>query len=260
MLSTVDKKVPLFAAPGSRAAGKMLRVMTPYPGLNAESIQGLEGLFPGMLTAEMRSLLGTQCGFHSAELGTIDFTSRWHPEEPLSVFRPCLTLGIDDAGRRWIAETSRHQGLPGPVWCVLSEPGVAVYVSDDLSGFFAMLKEGARLGCISKWLRSLAQEARIVWANRYGLARQSRDQCRNDRDLRAWLAGLPFDASVYDLRAPAPTRGWPYDLAGPEGRLYRCGKLPVFAVAGCETAGRWRQHLPQIAAIEQLARPAAAPP
>jgi len=27
------------------------------------------------------------------------------------------------------------------------------------------------------------------------------------------------------------TEGWPYGLAGSSGHLYRCGKLPIFAVA-----------------------------
>lgn len=257
MMSTPDKMVPLLSAPWISLFDEALPV-TPVPGLGAEAIRGLETSYPGTLTAEMRSLLQTSCGLAADEFGTIDFTGRWHPAEPLGVFRPCLTLAIDDEGRRWVAETSSDEGLPGPVWCVMSEPEVAVHVSDDLAGFLATLTDRARRGRTSGWLRGLCQEARSVWANRHTVARQSQECCQRDRELRGWLAALPFDARVYDLRTPWATRGWPYGLAGPDGRLYRCGKLPVFAVASCPTVSRWTQHLAQIAATRELPRPAVA--
>ena len=50
---------------------------------------------------------------------------------------------------------------------------------------------------------------------------------------------LPAGAYVYDLRARSAVRGWPYGVAGPSGRHYRCGRLPVFAVAGMPAEG-WR--------------------
>jgi hypothetical protein len=37
---------------------------------------------------------------------------------------------------------------------------------------------------------------------------------------------------VYDLRPPTLALGWPYGLAGASSHLFRCGRLPVFAVAG----------------------------
>jgi hypothetical protein len=67
----------------------------------------------------------------ATELGSVDFTGCWFRAEPCPVFRPCLTLAVDDNGRRWIAEIG-HKGLPGPIWCVFADPQVAVYVSDDL--------------------------------------------------------------------------------------------------------------------------------
>jgi hypothetical protein len=195
----------------------------------------------------MRSLLQTTCGFSAAEFGTIDFTSRWHPEEPIHVFRPCLTLAVDDEGRRWIAETSRRNGLPGPVWCILNEPAVAVYASEDLSDFIATLDETARRGRLSRWLRTLQQEARGVWIHRETLAQASYHSCRDDRGIRGWLAELPFDAHIFDLRARSALRGWPYGLAGPDARFYRCGSLPIFAVSASPSESRWSQHMAQIA-------------
>lgn len=247
MMSAPDRMVPLLSAPA----------ITPVPGLRTEVIQGLQASYPGILTPEMRSLLQWSCGLTGGELGTVDFTSRWHPMEPLGVFRPCLTLAIDDEGRRWVAETSRHSGLPGPIWCVLSEPEVAIHVSDDLSEFLALLNATAHRGRTSRWLREISQEARTVWANRDILARRSQVQCEQNRELRVWLAGLPLDAHVYDLRRPWKVRGWPYGLAGPDGCLHRCGKLPVFAVSTHPTASRWTQHLGQIAASLEMPRPAA---
>jgi hypothetical protein len=44
--------------------------------------------------------------------------------------------------------------------------------------------------------------------------------------LSCWLAGLPLEAWVYDLRAPGAKRGLPYGLARERGELYRCGRLP----------------------------------
>lgn len=39
------------------------------------------------------------------------------------------------------------------------------------------------------------------------------------REIRGWLARLPPDAWIYDLRAPAIPRGLPYGLAGEPGHL-----------------------------------------
>jgi hypothetical protein len=257
MMSTVGKVVPFSTAPiNPLSCGpfELVRV----PGLSPQAIQGLEATYPGTLTADMRSLLRTTCGLTAAEFGTIDFTSRWHPEEPISVFRPCLTLAIDDEGRRWIAETSRDQGLPGPVWCVLPDPAVTLYVSDDLTDFLSTLKDVSERGQLCKWLRGLQRDARAIWAQRQVLARVSYESCREDRDLRGWLAELPFGVHIYDLRARSALRGWPYGLAGPEGRLYRCGRLPVFAVATAPSASRWTQHMSEVAAAADLLAPAVA--
>jgi hypothetical protein len=62
----------------------------------------------------MRQLLQLSCGLSGTPLGNIDFTGRWYTEEPLSIFRPSLTLTIDEKGRRWIAEVNRNRGLPSP--------------------------------------------------------------------------------------------------------------------------------------------------
>ncbi len=150
-----------------------------------------------------------------------------------------FTLAIDDAGRRWIGEMG-EKDLPGPIWCVFPDPKVAVYISDDLAAFIAMLRSNARRGETLKWLQDLSAQARTVWNRRHALARRPYELHESDEQIRGWLAGLPFDAYVYDLRRPTIVRGWPYGLAGPSSRLYRCGRLPVFAVAGSPSEG-WRQ-------------------
>lgn len=251
MMSIPDRVVPFLPAPTTAFSVGALE-FTRVPGLSPEAIQGLEASYPGTLTDEMRSLLRTTCGLTAAEFGTIDFTSRWHPDEAISVFRPSLTLAIDDEGRRWIAETSRPRGLPGPVWCILPEPGVAVYASDELGVFLTTLEQTVRQRRLGKWLRGLNREARTVWAYRHTLARESYQSCLHDRGLRGWLSGLPFDAHIYDLRAESVLRGWPYGLAGPDGRLYRCGRLPLFAVCAPPSANRWSQHMAQIATTDAI--------
>ncbi len=255
MMSTEGKVVPFSPAPLKPfpRGPKLVSV----PGLSAQAIQGLETTYPGTLTADMRSLLRKTCGLSAAEFGAIDFTGRWHPEEPISVFRPCLTLAIDDEGRRWIAETSCDQGLPGPVWCVLPDPAVALYVSEDLNGFLGTLHDTVERGQLFRWLRSLHRDARAIWVQRQALARASYQICREDRGLRGWLAELPFNVHIYDLRAPSALRGWPYGLAGPEGQLYRCGRLPVFAVSA-PSASRGRHSRSRIVAASELSAPATA--
>ncbi|HLZ99485.1 MAG TPA: hypothetical protein VKP66_16235 [Steroidobacteraceae bacterium] len=251
---STDRVVPLLQAPWRSGTGAPFPV-TPLPGLQPKAIQGLKPDFPGILSTEMRSLLRTSCGLAGADLGSIDFTSRWFSEEPLSVFRPCLTLAVDDEGRRWIAETSRRAGLPGPVWCVFADPDVAVYVCDDLGAFLSRLHGRVRSGRMLRWLRKLDAEARAVWTLREILALRSQDSCRSDSAIRDWLRGIPYEAWLYDLRAPSAARGWPYGLAGPDGRLDRCGRLPVFAVAGCSQSRR-TPYMPEIAGAHALRRPA----
>jgi hypothetical protein len=186
----------------------------------------------------MKSLLGTCCGIAGTELGSIDFTGCWFLEEPCAVFRPALTLTVDDAARRWIAEVG-DTDLPGPVWCLFPSPEVAVYVNDDLSKFTATLRDRTSRGEIQSWLHDLTAQARAIWRRRHLVAKRPHEVYHTARTIRDWLMGLPHDAYIYDLRSPAIARGWPFGLGGPSGRLYRCGRLPVFAVTGCQTEG-WR--------------------
>jgi hypothetical protein len=237
-MSIADTMTPLVSAPWVGAHGKALPVRT-LPGLRPEVIQGLECSFPGIISPAYKALLATCCGLAETEIGSIDFTGCLFPEEPCGVFQPCVTLAIDDAGRRWIGEVGERD-LPGPIWCVFPDPKVAVYVSDDLAAFMATLRSRTSRGETVQWLQDLSAQARTVWCRRHTLARRPYELHESDKQIRGWLAGLPFDAYVYDLRAPTVARGWPYGLAGPSGRLYRCGRLPVFAVAVSPSEG-WRQ-------------------
>jgi hypothetical protein len=186
----------------------------------------------------MKELLTRSCGLAGTELGSIDFTGCWFLEEPYAIFRPALTLAIDDAERRWIAEVGNGD-LPGPIWCVFPHPEVAVYVSDDLATFLATLRERTCQGEVSRWLDALGAQARAVWSQRHVRAIRPHEAHRSDPAIRGWLMTLPAGAYVYDLRARSVARGWPYGVAGPSGRHYRCGRLPVFAVAGSPAEG-WR--------------------
>jgi hypothetical protein len=236
-MSAADTTMPLISAPWLNAEGDPLSVI-PLPGLRDEVIQSLECTYPGILSPPMKELLGRSCGLGGTELGSIDFTGCWFLEEPYPIFRPALTLAIDEAERRWIAEVG-HGDLPGPIWCVFPQPEVAVYVSDDLAGFLATLRERTCEGRVSHWLNDLTMQARAVWSQRHAGAIRPYEAHRSDPAIRGWLMTLPASAYVYDLRAPNAARGWPYGVAGPSARHYRCGRLPVFAVAGAPTEG-WR--------------------
>lgn len=107
------------------------------------------------------------------------------------------------------------------------------------------------------WLQGLTAEARTVWSRRHAVAMRPHEAYHSDRAIRGWLLGLPFDAYVYDLRAPRTMRGWPYGVADPAGRLYRCGRLPVFAVAGLPAEG-WRAPSPSPRAAPTTEMPASA--
>ncbi len=134
--------------------------------------------------------------------------------------------------------------MPGPVWCVFPDPQVAVQISDDLQAFLATLHERAHRGQTLAWLQELSATAHVVWAHRRASALRPSAAFTADKEIRGWLATLPADAYVYDLRRPSTVRGWPYGVAGPSARLYRCGRLPVFAVAGSPTEG-WRLGQPK---------------
>jgi hypothetical protein len=241
-MSAPDTLMPLVLAPWFDADGKLLSVR-PLPGLRSDVIQSLECSYPGTLTPTMQALLGRCCGLAGTALGSIDFTGCWFPEEPDAVFRPALTLAIDDAERRWIAETG-DSDLPGPVWCVFPDPEVAVYVSDDLAAMTATIREYTSRGEMHAWLHSLTAQARTLWSQRHALAMRPHEAAHSDPAIRGWLLGLPVDAYVYDLRVQGIVRGWPYGVAGPSGRFYRCGRLPVFAVAGSPAEG-WRAPRPR---------------
>src|ERR1700735_5102465 len=222
-MSASDTTMPLISAPWLNAEGNPLSVI-PLPGLREEVIQSLECSYPGILSPPVKELLSRSCGLAGTELGSIDFTGCWFLEEPDAIFRPALTLAIDDAERRWIAEVGNHD-LPGPIWCVFTHPEVAVYVSNDLAAFLATLRERTCGGEVGRWLDELAAQARTVWSQRHAWALRPHEAHRSDPAIRGWLMTLPSQAYVYDLRAPSAARGWPYGVAGPSGRHYRCGRL-----------------------------------
>ncbi len=236
-MSTCDTMTPLISSPWRDADGNALSVR-PLPGLRREVIKTLERSYPGIMSPAYKDLLAACAGLANTPLGNIDFTGTAFPDEPCAVFQPCLTLAIDDSGRRWLAEASTS-GVSGPVWCVCRDPEVAVYVSDDLTAFISSLREHACRGTMLAWLQHLTTTARAVWSHRRSLALRPYDARQADAAIRGWLGVLPSDAYVYDLRTPTRARGWPYGVAGPSGRLFRCGRLPVFAVAGSPAEG-WR--------------------
>lgn len=254
-MSTADTMMPLISAPWLDTQGQPSAVR-PLPGLSSGVIQTLECSYPGILTPAMKAVLGSCCGIAGTDLGSIDFTGCWFLEEPYAVFRPALTLAIDDAERRWIAEVGNGD-LPGPVWCVFPEPEVAIYVCDGLPDFVKTLHEHTCSGQMNSWLQGLHIQARSLWSQRHALALRPHQARHADRDIRGWLLGLPFDAYIYDVRSPAAASGWPYGVAGPSGRLYRCGRLPVFAVAGLSAEG-WRAPYPRARAAPIPEMPAMA--
>jgi hypothetical protein len=103
----------------------------------------------------------------------------------------------------------------------------------------ATLNEHARRGDTLAWLQDLSAMANAIWSHRRTLALRPHGIYQSDAAIRGWLSSLPADAYVYDLRRHSTVRGWPYGVAGPSARWYRCGRLPVFAVAASPTEG-WR--------------------
>jgi hypothetical protein len=230
-MSPVDTMMPLLQGQWVGRGGEPLPV-TPLPALRREAIDNLELQWSGNLTPEMRTILQRSCGLSGTPLGSIDFTGCWYPEEPLAIFRPSLTLAMDEQGRRWIAEVGKMRGLPGPVWCVFPRPEVVMFVDRNLADFLVQLHTNIRRETVAQWLTSLQIRARTLWASRYARAMAVPVAFRRLRELRGWLAGLPMNAWVYDLRSPGLRRGLPYGLARERGELRRCGRLPVFAFAG----------------------------
>ena len=133
-MSPVDTVMPLLQEPWIGRGREQLPI-APLAPMRPETITNLEAYWTGNLTPLLRQVLQRSCGLAGTPLGSIDFTGRWVPEEPLSIFRPSLTLAVDDQGRRWVAELGKRRGLPGPVWCIFSRPEVALVVDRDLADF-----------------------------------------------------------------------------------------------------------------------------
>ena len=234
-MCALDTMMPLLSGPWPGRFGDEPTV--PLPGLQPETIANLECHWTGTMTPEMHQLLQFSCGLSKTLLGSIDFTGRWYSEEPLSVFRPSLTLAIDDEGRRWIAELGKGRGLPGPVWCVLPRPEVAMLVDRNLADFLARLHSNGRSDNLLHWSTVVNIRARKIWASRHAGAIALPVAFNRMRELLGWLAGLPMDALIYDLRASGPHRGLPYGMSRERGYAHRCGRLPVFAFAGTTGVG-----------------------
>jgi hypothetical protein len=247
--------LPALTHPWIATSGQALPVQ-PGPGLSHSAIDSLRTTFPGVLTAEHEKLLHHTCGIDGTALQYLDFTGQFHDEETLAVFRPCLTLGVDAEGRRWIAETGKSEGLPGPVWCVLEDPQVVVYVCEDLGKFLDLVRRHVEANSLKAFLRATDAAALRTWMQRGALAFQSRQECAYDRNLRAWLLQLPRDARVYDLRSPSFGSGWPYGVAGGSGRFHRRGREQLFAVSGFPAPSRWTEHLARLAEQHVAPRPA----
>jgi hypothetical protein len=247
--------LPALVHPWIDANGRVLSVQ-PGPGLSPSAIDSLRPSFTGALTSAHEQLLRGSCGIDGTPLQYLDFTGQWHQEETLAVFRPCMTLAIDAQGRRWIAETGNTHGLPGPVWCVVSDPQVVVYVSDDLGQFLNLLHRHVVAHSTEGWLQAIDAAAERTWRHRGALAFKSRQECGHDRNVRAWLLQLPRDSRVYDLRSPSFGTGWPYGVAGEAGRFHRCGRQLLFAVSGFPAPSRWTEYLGNLARHHQAPAPA----
>ena len=227
-MSTRDTSVPISGRWSQLT--QTLHNMVPLPGVQPESLRYIDARWQGYLTAEMRQLLQATCGLSGTPLGNIDFTGCWYPEEPLALFRPCLTLAIDGDGRRWIAEAARTRGLPGPVWCIDPNRQVALYVDRRLQEFLRRLDGSSRHGRASFWNVAVDARIRRIWLRRYAQAIHVAVASRSLREIRGWLGQLPQDAWIYDLRAPGNPRGLAYGLARDRAKWFRCGRLPVFAL------------------------------
>ena len=240
-MSAPDTMMPLLTSPWPGRFGEQLPTC-PLPGLRRGVIANLESHWTGTMTPEMRQLLQFSCGLSQTHFGSVDFTGRWYPEEPLAVLRPSITLAIDDQGRRWIAEVGKRRGLPGPVWCVLPQPEVAMLIDRNLADFVVRLRSNERRDGMLQWLTVLNIRARRIWASRHARAISLPAAFSRMRELRGWLAGLPLDTWIYDLRAPGPRRGLPYGISRERGYPHRCGRLPVFAFVGTAHAGAFAQE------------------
>jgi hypothetical protein len=234
-MSSRDTLTPFISAPWIDPHGRLLAVR-PLPGLRPEILRELRCSPLGAMAPDYQEFLTCCSGLANTALGRMDFTGRLYPEEECPVFNPCLTLAIDDEGRRWISELS-IDGRPGRVWCLFAEPKVAVYVTDNLAEFLATLRDRTCYGRLFSWLQDLTAQAHVIWEHRRTLARRPPREVEADSEYAVWLATLPREAYVYDLRAPTAARGWPYGLAGSSGRFFRYRTLPVFAVAGPNLAG-----------------------
>jgi hypothetical protein len=232
-MSLVDTMVPLLCRSWVARDGQIMPV-TPLPPLSREAVSNLDSHWTGVVTPQMRQVLQLSCGVSGTPVGDLDFTGRWYPEEPLPIFRPSLTLSIDEKGRRWIAEVHEDRGLPGPVWCVLPQPEVAMFVDRTIADFLLRLHREMRRDTLSQWLTMLNVRARTLWATRHARAVALPVAFTRLRELRGWLACLPVNAWIYDLRAPGLKRGLPYGLVRERGAVCRCGSLPVFAFVGAE--------------------------
>ena len=133
-------------------------------------------------------------------------------------------------------EVSEDHGLPGPIWCAIANPPVALYVSDDLAQFLASLHKREAEGSVQHWLQELTESAQLIWHDRQALARHMLRRCRTEWTLHSWLSALPGKIYLYDLRDLELLRGWPFGVVGPQGRHYRCGRLRLFAVVPAPAA------------------------
>lgn len=250
-MSSLGTLTPFISAPWLDPHGRPLPVR-PLPGLRPEILRELRYCPLGAMAPDYREFLTCCSGLANTALGHMDFTGSWYPEEECPVFNPSLTLAIDDEGRRWISELS-SDGRPGRVWCLFAEPTVAVYVSDTFEEFLETLRDRTCHGRLFSWLQDLTAQAHAIWEHRRTLARRPHRSPDADAEFAEWLANLPREAFVYDLRAPTAARGWPYGLAGPASRLFRYRDLPVFAVAGPNMAG------PRVAESDRTRSPSKGP-
>ena len=248
-MSPLDNIVPLLQGPWAQPTAEYPPIV-PLPGVQSETLSHLQSRWSGFLTTDMRQLLQLTCGLSDTPLGPIDFTGQWYAEEPLCIFRPCLTLAVDGQGRRWVAEVGKTRGLPAPVWCIVPAPKVALFMDRSLGDFLVRLHHNVRRGTASAWLAQVTMRARRLWARRYLRAMAMPVAIDRLREIRGWLARLPVNAWVYDLRAPAISRGLPYGVAPDPSHVFRCGRLPVFAVVGAEGPASGLSDDPSVAGGE----------
>lgn len=177
---------------------------------------------------ELRELLGFSAGMEGCLAG-IDFTGECMMFEMEDLFPRGLPVAADGCGNFWVLDLTPQTTRTAPVFYASHDAPVILYQCSDLASFMGEVFRGYTAPHRS--LVDDVHEDRLfnVWRKNPGVLSRAQALTAADPVLAEFVASLPENFEIVDLRKVEPGMGFSWGRYGADTELKRHGHERIFA-------------------------------